>query len=268
MNKSMPTGMLALAATVVGCGGDMTDKAAVKIRDQAAFDLQCDKTKLTVQKISDDASFGGVKNYTFGARGCDKQATYKASCSGWTDCSVMTNARQIRFSRGKPNRRLSRRLSRQRRGRREVGRPKRTAPDDLSPPGFAGILAHMHTGWSVLLGAGLVFSWGCGKSPAKSADGNDTEKLPTVEQQCVHDAAIRREPGPNPPTKIVVSHILVRHVDLDRPLGAKRTREKACRRALEALHAPQGRNDVGRGRAQVQRCTRSERRRARRSQQG
>lgn len=85
-----------------------------------------------------------------------------------------------------------------------------------------------------------MFSAGCGKSPAKSADSNDTEKLPTVEQQCVRDAAIRREPGPNPPTKIVVSHILVRHVDLDRPMGAKRTRAQACRRALEALHALKG----------------------------
>jgi parvulin-like peptidyl-prolyl isomerase len=98
----------------------------------------------------------------------------------------------------------------------------------------------MHTGWSVLLGAGLVFTWGCAKGPAKSADANATDKLPTVEQQCVHDAAIRREPQHNPPSSVVVSHILVRHVDLDRPLGAKRTREQACRRALEALHALKG----------------------------
>jgi hypothetical protein len=90
--------MLALAAAV-GCG-DMSDKAAAKILDQASFDLQCDKTKLSVQKISDDASFGGVKNYTFGARGCDKQATYKASCSGWTDCSVMTDAQANALQKG------------------------------------------------------------------------------------------------------------------------------------------------------------------------
>jgi hypothetical protein len=99
MNKSVLIGMLAVAATLGGCG-DMSDKAAVKIRDQASFDLQCDKTKLTVQKISDDASFGGVKNYTFGARGCDKQATYKASCSGWTDCSVMTDAQANALQQG------------------------------------------------------------------------------------------------------------------------------------------------------------------------
>jgi hypothetical protein len=99
MKRCVALGTLALATTVIGCG-DMSDKAAAKIRDQAAFDLQCDKTKLTVQKISDDASFGGVNNYTFGARGCDKQATYKASCSGWTDCSVMTDAQANALQKG------------------------------------------------------------------------------------------------------------------------------------------------------------------------
>jgi hypothetical protein len=99
MKSSVMFGMLGLAAMAVGCG-DMSDKAAAKILDQASFDLQCDKTKLSVQKISDDASFGGVKNYTFGARGCDKQATYKASCSGWTDCSVMTDAQANALQQG------------------------------------------------------------------------------------------------------------------------------------------------------------------------
>ncbi len=99
MKKSVMFVVLGLAATAVGCG-DMSDKAAAKILDQASFDLQCDKTKLSVQKISDDASFGGVKNYTFGARGCDKQATYKASCSGWTDCNVMTDAQASALQKG------------------------------------------------------------------------------------------------------------------------------------------------------------------------
>ncbi len=100
MKSSVVFGMLGLAAMAAGCGGDMSDKAAAKILDQASFDLQCDKGKLSVQKISDDASFGGVKNYTFGARGCDKQATYKASCSGWTDCSVMTDAQANALQQG------------------------------------------------------------------------------------------------------------------------------------------------------------------------
>jgi hypothetical protein len=89
-------------ALLAGCGGDLSDKAALKVRDQAAFDLQCDKTKLAVQKISDDASFGGVKNFTFGARGCEKQVTYKASCSGWTDCSIMTDAQAKSLEQGQP----------------------------------------------------------------------------------------------------------------------------------------------------------------------
>jgi hypothetical protein len=97
----------------------------------------------------------------------------------------------------------------------------------------------MQTGWKILLLAGLAANWGCGKSPAKSADSSSGEKLPTVEEQCVHDAAIAREPS-NPPTSIVVSHILVRHADLERPMGAQRTRQQACRRALEALHALKG----------------------------
>lgn len=92
----------------------------------------------------------------------------------------------------------------------------------------------------VLFGAGIVLIWGCSKAPAKSADRNTAEKAPTLEQKCVHDAAIPREPEPNPPSSVVVSHILVRHAGLERPLGAKRSREQACRRALEALHALQG----------------------------
>jgi hypothetical protein len=84
-----------------GCGGSsQSDQAAVKIRDQAAFDLQCDKSRVMVQKLSDDAAFGGVENFTFGVRGCDKQATYKASCAGWTGCSIMTDAQASAMQQG------------------------------------------------------------------------------------------------------------------------------------------------------------------------
>jgi hypothetical protein len=41
----------AASSTLFGCGGDMSDKAAAKIREQASFDLQCDKTKLTVPRL-------------------------------------------------------------------------------------------------------------------------------------------------------------------------------------------------------------------------
>jgi hypothetical protein len=100
MTKSNGFCFVLLSALLVACGSDLSDQAAIKIRDQAAFDLQCDKTKLLVQKISDDASFGGVKNFTYGARGCEKQATYKASCSGWTGCSVMTDAQAAAMQQG------------------------------------------------------------------------------------------------------------------------------------------------------------------------
>jgi parvulin-like peptidyl-prolyl isomerase len=75
---------------------------------------------------------------------------------------------------------------------------------------------------------------GCGgaASPAKSADGNQTEDRTT---QCLRDAAAPREPKANAPESITVSHVLVRHRDLERPLGAKRTRGEACLRALDAL---------------------------------
>jgi parvulin-like peptidyl-prolyl isomerase len=56
-------------------------------------------------------------------------------------------------------------------------------------------------------------------------------------QQCLEDAQALREPKESAPLTIHVSHILVRHKDLRRPEGATRTREQACLRALEALHA-------------------------------
>lgn len=57
--------------------------------------------------------------------------------------------------------------------------------------------------------------------------------------RCLEDAAAIPEPRPGMPLKIQVSQILVRHAELDDPRGATRTREQACLRALEALHALQ-----------------------------
>jgi parvulin-like peptidyl-prolyl isomerase len=62
-------------------------------------------------------------------------------------------------------------------------------------------------------------------------------------QQCLEDAQALREPKESAPLTIHVSHILVRHKDLRRPEGATRTREQACLRALEALHALQAGKD-------------------------
>lgn len=55
--------------------------------------------------------------------------------------------------------------------------------------------------------------------------------------KCVADAAAPRAPADDAPPRIGVSHILIRHQDLQRPQGATRTREEACLLALEALRA-------------------------------
>lgn len=72
------------------------------------------------------------------------------------------------------------------------------------------------------------------KPTAESPSGSE-ERSPG--QKCLMDAAAPRTPPPDAPSKIDVSHILVRHAELDRPEGATRTREEACLRALEALGA-------------------------------
>ncbi|HNF99694.1 MAG TPA: hypothetical protein PKO07_23545 [Pseudomonadota bacterium] len=62
-----------------------------KVLNQAAFELQCDKAQLQMSKLSLDGDMMGVKNETFGVRGCGKQATYKTSC-GWGQCNVFNMA--------------------------------------------------------------------------------------------------------------------------------------------------------------------------------
>ncbi len=62
-----------------------------KVLTQAAFDLQCDRAKLQMSRISEDGNMMGVKNETYGVRGCDKQASYKTSC-GWGQCNVFNMA--------------------------------------------------------------------------------------------------------------------------------------------------------------------------------
>ena len=79
----------------------------------------------------------------------------------------------------------------------------------------------------------LILSCGGSSEPAKSASA-DGEKL-SKGKQCLKDAAAPRELGPNAPTRIEVSQILVRHDGLKRPEGATRSPEEACLRALKAL---------------------------------
>jgi len=62
-----------------------------KVLTQAAFELQCDKAQLQMSKLSTDGDMMGVKNETYGVRGCNKQATYKTSC-GWGQCNVFNMA--------------------------------------------------------------------------------------------------------------------------------------------------------------------------------
>ncbi len=54
-------------------------------------------------------------------------------------------------------------------------------------------------------------------------------------EQCLADAATPRSAPKDAPEKMTVSHILVRHAELERPEGATRSREEACLRALTAL---------------------------------
>jgi NIMA-interacting peptidyl-prolyl cis-trans isomerase 1 len=85
----------------------------------------------------------------------------------------------------------------------------------------------------------LALFVGCGGSsePAKHPGG---DKKLTKGEQCLQDAAAPRQLGPNTPTRIEVSHIVVRHDGMKRPQGATRSPEEACLRALEALEKLQG----------------------------
>lgn len=82
---------VALLGACASASSSKDDDAQVKVLNQAAFDLQCDRAQLSIQKISDDHQMMGVKNATWGVRGCEKQATYKSSC-GLGNCSIMSDA--------------------------------------------------------------------------------------------------------------------------------------------------------------------------------
>ncbi len=92
--------MAFVVVAAVGCSSSGSTKSdgpgklsevEQKVLNQAAFELQCDKANLQISKISDDMAMMGVKNQTYGVRGCDKQATYKTSC-GMGSCSVFNMA--------------------------------------------------------------------------------------------------------------------------------------------------------------------------------
>lgn len=83
--------LVLLVPLAVACAHKKDEQASDKVRQQAAFDLQCDASALNVQKISDDHQMMGVKNSTWGVSGCGRQATYKSSC-GLGNCSVINEA--------------------------------------------------------------------------------------------------------------------------------------------------------------------------------
>jgi hypothetical protein len=72
------------------------DSVAEKVAHQAAFDLQCGEREIAVTKISED--MGGMMR-TYGARGCNRQGTYKASCSIF-GCTVMSEMQTRAVSGG------------------------------------------------------------------------------------------------------------------------------------------------------------------------
>ena len=87
-----------LLVAAMGCSSSQSTKGEpkmseveLKVLTQAAFELQCDKANLSLSRISVDTAMMGVKNETYGVRGCDKQATYKTSC-GWGSCNVFNMA--------------------------------------------------------------------------------------------------------------------------------------------------------------------------------
>jgi peptidyl-prolyl cis-trans isomerase NIMA-interacting 1 len=72
--------------------------------------------------------------------------------------------------------------------------------------------------------------------PATTAASDGASKL-SVGAQCLEDAASARGAKDNPPRRVRVAHILVRHAELTDAKGATRGREEACLRALAALDA-------------------------------
>jgi parvulin-like peptidyl-prolyl isomerase len=78
---------------------------------------------------------------------------------------------------------------------------------------------------------------GCGGGTKQAPSETPASESASPGAKCIADAAAPRTPPSDAPAKIGVSHILIRHQDLERPQGATRTREEACLLALEALRS-------------------------------
>jgi peptidyl-prolyl cis-trans isomerase NIMA-interacting 1 len=79
----------------------------------------------------------------------------------------------------------------------------------------------------------------CASSGAR-LDSADSSHALTPGAQCLEDARAERAPTADAPRRIRVAHLLVRHAQLKDPLGATRTPEQACLRALDALNRLKG----------------------------
>jgi peptidyl-prolyl cis-trans isomerase NIMA-interacting 1 len=94
--------------------------------------------------------------------------------------------------------------------------------------------------WLAFLVAALFLGCGAGRGTEKGAGSSGKEPLSEKAQACLRDARAPREAKPGGPEVIVVSHILVRHAELERPEGATRSPGDACLQALAALDALKG----------------------------
>jgi hypothetical protein len=98
----------------------------------------------------------------------------------------------------------------------------------------------MRGSWWTLVAATVALGCGGSKAHGKGAETSTSDSAPSKGEQCLLDATSPRKPKPDAPEKIALSHILVRHADVERPMGATRSREQACLRALAALAALKG----------------------------
>lgn len=78
----------------------------------------------------------------------------------------------------------------------------------------------------------MVFgAFGCGGTQKSSKDAGAANR---AQERCLEEASAPPKAAENPPERIAISRILVRHAALSKPHGATRTRGEACVRALEA----------------------------------
>lgn len=97
------------------------------------------------------------------------------------------------------------------------------------------MLIHLANTVRLVIGFVLPLALACSATPSKQAAAPEETAGPGAE--CLGHATAQRTPPADAPSSISVSHILVRHANLDRPEGATRSPEEACLRALEARAA-------------------------------